>query len=276
MSRETVALPKTEPTRAGLVNALGGDEAVVSSTASDRWYGGLTYWPEPCGSSTVGMGVCDLQTLDPADFPGGVNFDPFVLSEGVVVPVVRAPKGSELSYAEDLARERLLRTTSQKVEAELWSASFVGTNPSFTSDIVTYSGPTDLVDGLAVLQTFLANEFSVVGMIHASLYAVGWWRSLGLVEVDGGKLRDIYGNIIVAGSGYPTGAGSTMQVAIATGPIDLYLSPIETTDSVINEDDNTIASSANRFGAAVWSCQTAGIEMDTSSLCGAVIPDVAG
>lgn len=265
MGRETVELPKSEPTPIGLINALGGED----NTSEGGWLQGISYWPEPCTYDPTIQVVCDPTEIDFTTLPGGVDFDTFVITEGIEVETVRA---RDRGYVVDLAARRMRNISSEQIETALWSGlSLFPNNPSFDDASSVAGGPTSLIDGLGALQDYIARNHHSRGMIHAAVNTVSWWRSLGLVEVDGSKLRDVYGNLIVPGTGYPRPDG-TDHFAAATGPMSLYLSPIDVTEPYLDPSINKHTSTANRSAAAVWTCGAAIVTMDSSSLVGADVP----
>lgn len=155
--------------------------------------------------------------------------------------------GGDLSEYEAAAKQALTVAGSQQLEAELWDGALAIQNAwpnlylaSATSTDVGGGNTYPARTALALLQKALRaciGEDS--GVIHASPALVSLWQqNRGVQDVDG-KLRDLFGNYVIAGAGYTgggvvsdavytltsTAAGGTFTLSV-TSPLD---GTIETT-----------------------------------------------
>lgn len=230
----------------------------------DRWEAGVVWRPEPLGSINA-WDPCDAGTSETLTDDAAL-----AAREQASLLYVAHDKCSTWALDEVNVPERASRSLdyglSRAVEKELWTGA-AGTAEGFTDNIYLMGGSPSWAVGtaendatkrygyltaLARLQATNARLGSGQGVIHASPYLVSLWHSGGALYVDGSRIRDMFGNTVVAGGGYgydeagATDAGSTTDYewAVVTGPVSLHVSdplPLgEGPGQVIDRRTNTI------------------------------------
>lgn len=148
----------------------------------------------------------------------------------------------------EAARDALRLMGGQQLEAELWGGALAlaGTWPNRYLADISAASPADGVNAgaygwpaaLAVLQDGLRRcSGEVAGVIHASPKLVGMWTGTEAVFERDGKLRDHFGNFIVAGGGYTgqlpdVAATWGVEYAFATDMIDVRVGDVQ----ILGED----------------------------------------
>lgn len=125
--------------------------------------------------------------------------------------------GGALDEYEAAAKDALRGAGGIQVEEELWLGTLAVQNG--WSNLYLMSGATEIGGGavfpypaaLALLQKALRGCLGDdAGVIHASAALVSMWQMAGAIFEDGGALRDVFGNFVIAGGGYP-GYGSALS-----------------------------------------------------------------
>lgn len=127
--------------------------------------------------------------------------------------------GGELGEYEAAARDALRSAGGQQLELELWAGALAAQNgwPNrfLANDTATQIGGGATMPwpvALALLQKELRDCMGDdAGVIHASAALVSLWQMAGAVREVDGVLRDVYGNFVIAGSGYSGGAPRASQ-----------------------------------------------------------------
>ena len=251
-----VTPPPVLPPRFGLVAASEGFDDGVA-----RWQAGITWENDLCSSLggiedictpdnlTVGTEECD---------PGSAT--PFVIWQGVK----RSTFNSEQS-AVAAALARLERYTSYMLEIEFWYGAAAITNgwqnpylADGTAVEVMAGAIQPMLKGLAELQQDLM-AYNQTGMIHMCPRALAIFlaNDSDIFTMQDGKLKDMFGNIIVAGSGYgygeyivypPSDVASWM---FATGNVAVRLSEPEI-NVIVDQTNNDRLVIASRFAVAYF------------------------
>jgi hypothetical protein len=281
-----VAAPSVIAPSTGLLQTV---RPIVHGSSPDesRWEGGLTFLPNGCVGSHVTSNVCSEGPHDskPADSLGAVvEYDPFLVWTGAACTTLQGVGRNEL---EPRMRTALELSQGESIEHELWTGEqavadgspnlyLAGGSPNFVDLSPLASDVSPGAYGLAALQEHLAHcSPSGRGMIHATVNVVTMWQSKQVVRIENGLILDLYGNWIVAGTGYdgsdPDGnvdATGETAYAYATGLVDVHLSPIislpdpDRLVDAIRRSDNTVEWRAERVAAAVFDgCCHAGVRV---------------
>lgn len=206
-----------------------GANPTIANDDGGRWERGIAFYAEPCGNAV---------TLDQCT-PGAISYGEGdgrseVAAEPFIIEAVTKCGSQEL--AENVrarAFQVLAAIEAKAVEYEFWTGAQALHN-NYPNPYLAEVGlttlnpagtPAGLVQALAELQQYLADHGSTgatgdggIGMIHAARRVVTQWESAGLVRSDPGSsvIRDVYGNLIVAGVGYP-GTGPRQDAVWTTG-----------------------------------------------------------
>lgn len=268
--------------------------ASITPEGDDRWQAGVTWVAEPDDGQVYSWAPC---TQDPDLLPGvpdpGDDVCPDV---GLAFPVTLTgiETGGSLAnqYLDWQARaeRKLLQGTSLAMERELWTgaaASAMGftDNPYLASAgfnflALTAAGDDSkrfgLVVGLATLQKEAMAIHGDPVILHASPRLVSMWDGGGHVYQDGTRLRDRFGNLIIAGAGYPgTGPGVDdspvgFEWAYATAGVSAWYSPDPISFESLNRRTNRMVAYAQRDALAIFDDVVhVGIRID---LCTGCIP----
>jgi hypothetical protein len=211
----------------------------------DRWEAGVRWLPEPSGTINV-WDPCDSGTNEALTSDAQIN-----ARDQQSLLYVAHDKASTWAFDEVDVAGRAQRSSgyglSRAVERELWTGA-AATAEGFTNNLFLMGGsPNWATDtavahasrrygyetGLARLQATNARLGNGQGVIHASPHLVSLWSKSGFVTQEGTRLRDVFGNVVVAGGGYgydkaPSGdVGSTHEYewAVVTGPLSVHVSP---------------------------------------------------
>ena len=176
-----------------------------------RWENGFAFTPPNCGDGDV-TDPCDAAEQELHEYQAVQEWDPFLIRTGL-----KCLHGARITL-ESLpgdARALLERQTAYRIEAEHWSGDQIVasgwanawlTGP--TSTIINGGTALPSPYALAELQARLADCLQgAPGVIHANRRFVTQWQREDLVFTQPGSplILDLYGNLIVAGSGYATG-----------------------------------------------------------------------
>lgn len=239
----------------------------------DRWTGGVLWTPEPNGVVEV-TDICDFDTDDPEHttpaqrsqmsmqfvaYEQSSTFDLTALS-----PDGRARRSLQYGLSRAVARELW---TGEAATAAGWTDNLflMGGSPNWTAltDAADDTEQFGYMTALAVLQRENARLGSGQGVIHASPLMVSLWDSGGALRVDGQRLRDLFGNLIVADGGYgftaaPEGDDGdelAYEWAAVTGPVQVRLSDEELIGSdteAINRRTNTFVQHVSRIANVIF------------------------
>lgn len=274
--RTLVPSPPARPPRYGLVAALGGEAAIsqfVSQNPSDggpnRWEMGFAFVPDDINDASALYDLCDQDANLAAEaLPDEVQFTPFGLWAGVKCSTLT----NDIEDLRRRARAKLLVSTSHKLEGEFklgtWTQAEGNGNWYLNQATdINGAGALALEVGYAALAGELADCLQgSPGFIHVTPQAAVHLVANDLVSVEGGRLVDALGNIVVAGSGYLDGngpggvaPGTGNSWAYGTGAVQVRLSEISLFEyrDPINNEDRVIAT---RTGAVY-----------TDELCGVAV-----
>lgn len=273
-----VTPPPVLPPRFGLVAASEGFDDGVA-----RWQAGVTWENDLCSSRGGIEDICSPANLtvnaDACD-PGDAT--PYVIWQGV-----RRSTFNNDQSAVEAATARLDRFTSFMIEEEFWYGAAATAN-AWTTPFLTDGNAVEVMSGamqpmlkgLAELQYGLAAK-SQGGMIHMSPRALALFlaNDSGIFKVDtDGKLKDAFGNIIVAGGGYGYGVAGINPMSdvaswmFATGTVGVRVSSPEINVSV-DQTNNDRLVIASRFAVAYFNpCVQIGVYIDHCAMnCSAAL-----
>jgi len=290
MAEPFIQVPSPPPRqpRYGLVASVGGEAAVAAFTKANagdngpnRWESGFQFRPFDCASAAdpfdPSCSIAATSLFPATSMPDFTTYRPFAISATISCSTF----GADLEQYKERAKQKLLTSTSHKVEAELWSGTFAAANsydnPYFTkAAAATDLGSASLMSGFALLQHELGDcAQGSRGMIHLPTYAASLLYQMQAIRKENGILLDAFDNVIVAGSGYPY-AGTGNVLAFATTMVDVRLSELIQTDFIQGPHDasspygdNTVLAIAWRVAAATWDqCCLAKVSLDPTTVCG--------
>jgi hypothetical protein len=284
--------PAFTPARYGLLSV-----APPTTPADPHWAGGVQYQALcPSGGTTYDECIVVTGSGGPPPPPTAKadNVDwtargatPFtVYAEFDCAPAAFANEAE----AQRLAEDALTRVEGWQVERAFWTGQAVGQRVVFPhlaeDEVITADdgingspvtitlntaavvitgggpGPTDVVQGLGVLEQALADCYKGEGVIHITTALLPSLVAHGLVYRDGAQLRTWKGNLVAVGGGY---TGSSPAGAIeaapgtwiyATGSVFAYRSAIQTfrLAETLDRNENTIRAIAERTYVLGWDC----------------------
>lgn len=275
--------------RFSLVSAAGPNPA--DSEPDQRWENGVTFSPETCSDADAwwecpgvdGAPSADKDTL--AVNPDPPAFWPWVVWHSDTCTTLddwRTRGGRERAIRALEARE------SKQIAAEFAHGTIVTTgdfpNPWLgDANMVDLSAvPLSVLSALAEMQAALASCSPGRGMIHAPIAVASVWYGLRLIEVDGDRLVDPFGNIIVADAGYD---GAAPNGTVTAGEPWIYGTdvvrvwrgkPLITGDPDTAElvyETNSVEWRAERPAMVTFSpCCQLGVAVDLTDVCAFVVP----
>ena len=273
-----------EPAVGSLLNTF---EPVNAET--DRWEMGYHFptWGSCIDAFSWGSGCQDPDDLV-YKTPGSGSSVVETVPIQVYAPFRCSTFGFEEDEYKDAAREALRLMGGQRLESELWAGAiaqaagwpnrYLADLPSATPADGAGAGAYGWPTALAVLQGGLRRcSGEAAGVIHASPMLVGLWTGTEAVFERDGKLRDHFGNFIVAGGGYPgTLSGSPVwgvQYAFATDMVDVRVGEVQILgEDVLAEatrrDINEVDLIAEATMSAVWArCCHLYVEVSIADAC---------
>jgi len=262
------------------------EKAAKKHAASRRWENGYVYRPlGGCAEANVWAPCAGmLKRVDPT--APLVNVIPFTVYAGFTCSTWALAEEERIAHAEI----RLNARESQAVEDELWHGT-LATAEGWPNPVLAGPATVQLTPGATTsplpyalgslqdaIRVCLGSE--VAGVIHATPMTVALWAASHMVwRNEDGRLRDLFGNLIVAGAGYdgasplgvvdPTGrtawAYATGPVRVMAGPV--YITPDDTAEAV-QRDTNDVTWRAERsISAAFDPCCLYGINVDLCNSC---------
>jgi len=243
-------------------HSLLNTPGVVVDRDAGRWLNGVNLYPYPVDTPNL-WEPCEEGTfrtkVEGDEQPGNPRFDSFV----VYIPVTCSAIGLGSAAMEEFANraDRVLEATlSMGVESAL-AAGIQGSTNSFFGD-----ADVDVLNGGTAVSPRVGFQFleeaigatGRQGMIHATPAVIGGVPSLSFPE---GGMRTNNGTRVVSGDGYqgvdtPFLATPTAKQdwIFATGPVEVYLGPLVTTDTreTLDRAHNEVTFRAERYVLAVW------------------------
>lgn len=272
--RNSIEAPLAASPRFGLLASIPPQTEV----AEEVWKGGIAYEPEGCVEGTI-FDPCDAPSsrTDPTKAPS-VEWYPYILEISEVCSTYSGDGGAEgrITRLMNMATETLLGR--EFWEGNLASTMLVDGDPSPNTwlanvadvDILTESGPTGLVHGLACLEQYLSeNNGGQQGVIHATPQVVTHWESFRLLRKVGSLTLTMQDHIVVASPGYtgtdPNGNIADSNVwAYATDMPRIFLGQTKTYSREESTDrlNNTVTMVAQRRGLVEFQqCRHAGVRL---------------
>lgn len=276
--------------RFGLVASLGGEAGIrermraVTPEGEDpfRWAGpfGFSWNPYDCSSAT-------------AAFRSDCGFNPAFTESAwpsvlanASIGIWDAVKCSNLGRPADddmeRARQKLLGTTSLKVESEMWKGvvakamglTLTAQYLAFAFDIQLNTGTaTAYTDALADLQHDIASRWAEQrAFIYATPRTVALWFTTFMLRRENGLILDEFDNVVVPMAG---GDGSSPAAVVppnkntawayATSQPDVFLSDI-VVDHVVDQTNNVDMAVATRMAGWRWDCGVVGVNVDHTTV----------
>lgn len=227
--------------------------------ATGRWRMGFVRDPADCLEGVSMQGLPCVTGATTPEVTGGPPFpqsDPFIVAAWRPCTLVgdddveelRTETEAILTNGESRAFERVamrgLTTTGVVVYPHLAADTVVSGSPwnneagsrpvRQTAATAVTSGPVDVVEGLGLLEAYLAECYGGEGVIHVPRQALAHLGAYNLVDRDGQQLRTLGGNLVAAysaprqtfaPSGAPPGAGEAWLYA--TGAVYAWRGPIQ-------------------------------------------------
>lgn len=259
--------------------------AQMVSDGSSRWHTGIQFQGNPCGPAETTIGPC------PESF---LNFEKNVTSEGLgargaetfyaYANIECSPVGGFWEDANARATAALINGEARAVEEVFWTGQIdvpgsVFIHPHLASDDVLSDSTglvslqtaatvlvtgVDIVEGLGILESALADCYNGVGVIHAEREALAHFAANKLLVKNGQRLETWGGVPIAFGAGY-TGSGpdgspppSGTTWIYATGDVMIRRDPEITLTSdrtaAFDRSVNTLRVFAERAYNIAWDC----------------------
>ena len=227
---------------------------VLNGVNLDAYPTGCASLWEPCSTGTFRLKEEESE-IPQARFDSFVVYKP-VMCSGIGLNPLAARKLS------DKLEAVLDAVASAGVERALAEGVLESTNPFFgDSDVDVLAGGAAVSAGVAL--SYLENAIGRTcrqGMIHATPATIS---ALQAIPDGSDALVTANGNTVVSGDGYidvdtpdlaaqdPDGTTDWM---FATGPVQVYLGPIEARDieEALDRSDNTVVFRAERYVVAYW------------------------
>lgn len=215
---EVVPGPARAPLPYGLFSVL-----VPRPEGEGRWQNGVQWEPLTCAPvSGIGPSCEPGESIGlPKSFAdgGGVGeASPFAVYGSYVC----SPVGRTIEEAQERATLHLINREEAGVEAALWTGA-LGNTPNLRNAVVLGGGAVDVVEGMGLLEDYLATEYGSLGVLHMTRGGATSAANGMMAMREGARLVSALGTPIVAGAGYD---GSSPEGAAATdGTTWLYATP---------------------------------------------------
>lgn len=246
--------PAARPQRYGLVATVGGEDGVRAFMAAnppqdgamaERWEDGFDFRPLDVSSATVPFQLdCGVDAAFAGTaLPGIVSTNPVGIWEYLNVSTFN----NNRDEVDRLVTEKLLSTTSYKLEAEFWKGTVGG---PLGNQYLAHSGtvnqlhagnavPAPYALGILAQQAGQCEQGKRL-MLHVSIETATILEQQHVIRNVDGTWLDAMDNVVVIGAGYdgssPSGVtdnvtGDTAWM-YATGMVDVRLGPIQTQEHV--------------------------------------------
>lgn len=284
--RSLVPPIKGEPSPHGL---LGGCIPVV--TATDLHHlNGTELLPASCATANAWV---DCPTLEAGEFPWNnpaakvfdrpesCSFTPVTAYAGFECSVV----GMSYAEAQASALDQLVRGEQFTLEEHFMTQWLA--NANHTTDLTPVAGAVHIVNGIGILEAWLATNYGGQGVIHApigtaSLLAMHHQVREGVSDET--CPETLAGNSVILGAGYTANVGPIAPpgppVAAPAGEAWLYITPPmrirrDSRNLVMNQERQGVNTSVNdrralaetTFVAEVACCIAAAVRVSLSACC---------
>lgn len=225
----------------------------VVQGANNRVFNGVNVWgyPEETPSTWEPCSDGTFRVKDETSTQSMPRFDAFTIYQPLTCSSISLrPEDRERA-------ERVLDATqSFAVEFGL-SQGVVGSTNPFLSDpnAVALGGGAVAPDVALALLEEAIGATGRGGLIHAPPDVASQWTFDGGLDSSGGTLRTWLGTPVAVGGGYIGANGQTTDAyAFATGPVEVYLSPMRNTEprESLDRADNVFTFLAERDVLALW------------------------
>jgi hypothetical protein len=305
--RQFVAPPSFTPLPYGLLSTLGDN---IRTPADGHWQAGVS-WESLCAEGGTTYDECLVVTgtgAAPAPPPPSKTETTALTRRGAYPFTVYTKMDCSAVGFWDRADELINRGFTQseqwQVENALWTGTAGGRPVVYphlaanaqlvdpqAGDIVIQTAATpvsgistavDIVEGIGLLESALADCYDGVGVIHVPRVLAAALADSMLLVRDGSRYRTPNGNLVVLGAGYrgtnPAGATISGQVTVyATGAMFIYRARarIMNGSGAFNRAENTLEAIIERNYLIGWDCchlainiSTGGVDAGTSGTAG--------
>lgn len=273
--------------RYGLVASVGGEtgirqfmEANPSEGGPERWAGpnGISWNPYECSSATSPFRMdCGFNpAFTQSDWPAAGAGFAFGIWDSVSCSTLGSPMEGDI----ERARQKLLISTSLKVESEFWKGTIARTAGGPAAQYLAVSSAvqpnttvaTKFVTALTDMQQAMSTQLDEArAFIYAVPRVIGLWSYAYLVRRENGLILDIFDNVIVPMAG-GDGSSPTNVVPATKATSWIYgtavpqvrLSDI-VVDHVVDQTNNVDRAVASRAAAVTFDCGVVGINVDTTA-----------
>lgn len=281
-----VAAPSPVAPRFGLFSVSTILEPGSESGAEGHWPLGIEWEPIPCApASIIGVG-CDPATSGNDDRFGypktGADSSNLVVGSpfGVYGSFSCSPIG-HWSDAEDRALAHLYAGEERAVERAIYRGE-AGNDRSLVDPATVDVTPTpgtavDIIDGFALLESYLGLNHSGIGVIHGNPREITWAASQYLLadhNASATQLTTQLGTLVASEGGMsatiaPNGAttpGNDYWLYATGRPIIRRTAPILTSErgASLNTSNNDLEVIAERIYVVAWDCATAAVLVSRS------------
>lgn len=271
-----------EPSPHGL---LGGCIPVVNAT-DNHHLNGVDLLPSSCGAANLWWDCPDptLNQVNPAektfDRPESCSFEAYTLYAGYECSAL----GMTFEESQAAAMDQLVRGEQAALEDTFmrrWLA-----DATHTTDLTPAAGAVHIVNGIGILESWLALNYGGQGVIHAPIGTASLLSMHNTIDfaTEEACPRTLAGNSVVLGAGYAANVGPATPPAVppvaAAGEAWLYITPPmrirrdqrflvpqHRGHSVNTVNNDLRAEAASTFVAEVACCTAAAVRVSLSACC---------
>lgn len=246
----------------------------------DRWENGVQYQAETCADATTWAITCgtdaERETKEATLALPLVSGTPFVAYLGILCPLV----GYTLEEFGRLVRNALEACEQRAVERTFWTGD-MGNDPHLADpDTVVLGGaePLGVLQGIATLESYLADTYCGVGVLHAPRGLAPYAANFGLIQGTNPRLSTPLGTRWAFGAGYSVNIGPDGTPApdgtawiYATGQVNIWRSEVwmqpDDLEQAFSRTTNDVEMFAERSFVLTTECVTAAVLVRLDCAC---------
>lgn len=275
----TIEPPQIERYRGGLYSAANWPELPGDG---QRWENGVQYQAETCATATTWAVTCgtdeEREAKEATLALPLVEGSPFVAYLGVECPLV----GFTLEEFSRLVRNALDACEQRSVERTFWTGD-MGNDPHLADPETVVLGNTDvtplsLLQGVALLEGYLGDNYCGIGVLHAPRTLAPFAANFGLISGTNPRITTPLGTRWAFGAGYsvntgPTGIEAAAGTAwiYATGQVNAWKSDIWLQPDQLEQSFNTLNNNVELFAERAFvlttECVTAAVRVRLDCQC---------
>lgn len=233
---QTVVGAPRVPLPYGLFSVLAPREISES-----HWMGGGVQFAglgTPPASGRIGPIECDADDTPglPKSFQEGAPYSG-ASAFAVYGSYKCTPLGNPLSFAQQMASDRLAAWEERLVEEGLWE--------QLSNETLTELGALSPLDVIAAVESTLATEYGSLGVVHVGRATAVRLIEAGVVKEKNSRLFTSLGTPVIAGSGY--GEGELYATPAIFGLRSEVFNSSNIEGDLLDREQNTLHAVAERF-----------------------------